>query len=92
MLVLSFLLLFLIILLIIVSRKYNKLKKRLIITDNDLIANFIKYYDEFKNKVLISDTTELRSVIFTYFSLFDNLVTEYFYPKIGVDESEEDEE
>lgn len=72
------------------SKKLKKLKNEIIATDNEFIIDIIRTYDEFKSHVLISDTTELRTVLFSYFSKFDAIENEYFYPKIGCDTENEE--
>lgn len=78
------------ILLIIKSRKLKKLKNEKYVSDNEFIVNMIHEYDKFKNKAIITDSTEIKSVMYGYFDIFDNLYHEYLYPKLGVEESEED--
>lgn len=69
-----------------ICRKYNKLKKRLLITDSILITSFIKEYDCFKRDVVVAQSISLVELVYKYFTICDNLINGYFYPKIGVEE------
>lgn len=71
------------ILLIIKSRKYKKLKNRLEVTDNEFLVDSIRLYDRLKSKSVICDTTEIRGILLDYFNDFDNLVNDYFYPRVA---------
>lgn len=70
------------ILFIIKSRKYKKLKNKIEITDSEFLVDSIRLYDLLKNNSLKADSTELRNVLYDYFTDFDILYNDYFYPRL----------
>lgn len=69
------------ILFIIKSRKYKKLKNKIEITDSEFLINSIRLYGVLKSNSLKADSTELRNILYDYFTDYDILYNDYFYPR-----------
>ena len=87
---LSILLVFSLVLLIIKSRKLKKLEDFMSVTENDYIVNTYREYCTFKSNSLLTDTISLKDLVHEFFINYDKIVNDYFYPRIGVEESDEE--